>query len=203
MDQLSASPLSMVAGSRGPYGAWVNAPVIPLSVLILALLAAPTAMAQSVAGRVFVSPSGEPFRPSAAAPHPFEAWFARVDANHDGRIDRDEFRADAVQFFKRLDTNHDGVIDGFEVTAYETAVAPELALDGQGFAGDPSSRSGAMALLSEPEPVSGADTNLNSHISLAEWLTAADRRFDLLDPKHIGFLTHDALATLLPKGRKP
>jgi hypothetical protein len=193
----------MAAWSGGFYSGDVNAPAIRLSVLLLTLLAAPVATAQTAAVRVFVSPSGEPFRPSAAAPNPFEAWFARVDANHDCRIDRDEFRVDAVQFFKRLDTNHDGAIDGFEVNAYETAIAPELAMDGQGFAGDPSSKSGAMALLSDPEPVSGADTNLNSHISLAEWLTAADRRFDLLDPKHSGFLTHDALAALLPRSRKP
>jgi Ca2+-binding EF-hand superfamily protein len=203
MDQLSAAPRPMAARSRRLYSAFVNAPVISLSVLLLALTVAPMVAAQSAAGRVFVSPSGEPFRPSAAAPDPFEAWFARVDADHDGRIDRDEFRADAAQFFQRLDTNHDGVIDGFEVAAYEQAVAPELAIDGQGFASDPRSRSGTVSLLSDPEPVSGADTDLNSHISLAEWQAAADRRFDLLDPKHNGFLTHDALAALLPKARKP
>ncbi len=178
----------MAARSRGLYSGRVNAPVISLSALVLALMAAPMAAAQTATARVFVSPSGEPFRPSAAAPDPFEAWFAVADANHDGRIDRAEFRADAVQFFQRLDTNHDGVIDGFEVAAYEKAVAPELAIDGQGFSGDPSSKSGAMGLLSDPEPVSGADSDLNSHISTAEWLAAADHRFDLLDSKHLGYL---------------
>jgi hypothetical protein len=170
---------------------------LKLPFLLLALFAAPLAgMAQTRPPPVFISPSGEPFRPAAGAPEPFDAWFAQADANHDGRIDRGEFRADAGRFFQRLDTDHDGVIDGFEVGAYEKSVAPELNIDGQGFAG----RGGAtVALLSEPEPVSGADTDLNSRITQAEWLAAADRRFDLLDAHHQGFLAHDALKALLPK----
>jgi Ca2+-binding EF-hand superfamily protein len=152
--------------------------------------------------RVFISPSGEPFRPDAAAPDGFEAWFAQVDANHDGRIDRAEFRADAAQFFKHLDTDGDGVIDGFEVAAYERTVAPELDISGQGFARGGSSKVAVASLLSDPEPVSGADVNLDSHITLAEWLAAADRRFDLLDTKHPGSLGRDELKALLPKAGK-
>ena len=172
------------------------------ALLILALIAAPLGLtAQTPAARVFISPCGEPFGPSAAAPDGFEVWFARADSNHDGRLDRAEFEADAVQFFKRLDTNGDGVIDGFEVAAYEKSVAPELGIDGQGFAAG--SKTGAVSLLSDPEPVSGADMALNSRITLAEWLAAADRRFDLLDVKHLGYLTREALAARLPKGRKP
>src|SRR5581483_8473553 len=56
----------------------------------------------------------------------FDAWFDRVDANHDGAIDKVEFRADALRFFKQLDANGDGVIDGFELSAYEHKIAPEL-----------------------------------------------------------------------------
>jgi Ca2+-binding EF-hand superfamily protein len=164
--------------------------------LLLALI---PSLALAQPARVFVSPSGEPFKTAASAMDGFEAWFARVDAKHAGRIDRDEFRDDAAQFFKVLDTNHDGVIDGFEVAAYEKSVAPELDIGGQGFVHDRSAR--VATLLAEPEPVSGADVNLDSRITLAEWLAAADRRFDLLDPKHTGYLTHDALKALLPKDR--
>jgi hypothetical protein len=173
-------------------------------ILALCLVALPLGLAaQTAIGRVFVSPSGEPFHPTPAAPDAFGAWFSRVDANHDGRIDRDEFRADAAQFFKRLDTNGDGVIDGFEIAAYEKSVAADLDISGQGFIADPKSRDGPITLLAEPEPVSGADTDLNSHVSLAEWLAATDRRFDLLDVKRLGYLSREALVARLPKGRRP
>lgn len=176
---------------------------LPFLAIFLAMLPFAAISQASVASRVFISPSGEPFRPSAGAPDGFEFWFARVDADHDGRIERAEFRADAARFFKQLDTNGDGVIDGFEVTAYERTVASELDISGQGFARGGSSKVGVETLLSDPEPVSGADVNLDSRITLAEWLAAADRRFDLLDKRHLGYLAHDELKALLPKaGRK-
>ena len=175
----------------------------PSVLLLLTALAFPAvAAAPEPDARVFISPSGEPFRPDASAPDGFEAWFARVDANHDGRIDRSEFRADAEQFFKRLDTDHDGVIDGFEVAAYEKTVAPELDISGQGFARGGSSTIDTFSLLSDPEPVSSADVSLDSRITMTEWLQAADRRFDMLDAKHLGVLTHDELRALLPKPGK-
>jgi hypothetical protein len=75
------------------------------------------------AGRLFVSPSGEPFRGTDG----LAAWFARADANHDGALTAEEFQADAARFFKVLDANGDGVVDGFEAQAYEQAIAPEIA----------------------------------------------------------------------------
>lgn len=153
--------------------------------------------------RVFISPSGEPFWPKAGAADGFDAWFARV-AGKDGRIDRAGFRADAEQYFHRLDTDGDGVIDGFEIAAYEKSVAAVLDIDGQGFASGGGAAIKAGSLLDDPEPVSGADTALNSHITLAEWLAAADRRFALLDDKGRGWLEHDQLKARLPDWlRKP
>ena len=75
---------------------------------------------------VFISPAGEPFRAASGEPYPVVQWFARVDANHDGRLSRAEFQADAAAFFAKLDANHDGVIDGLELQDYEQAVAPEI-----------------------------------------------------------------------------
>ena len=46
-----------------------------------------------------------------------------------------------------------------------------------------------FSLVNEPEPVAAADTQFNGRITRAEFMAAADRRFDLLDPKQRGFLT--------------
>jgi EF hand len=179
--------------------------------------------------RIFISPSGEPFRFSPTTPDPLKAWFDGADANHDGAIDRTEFRADAARFFKTLDENGDGVVDGFEASDYEHKIAPELAeqaegrLPGQFGARDegpqredrptpgqrgtephreahedgpssgPRGGRGIGQLLDEPEPVTGADFNLDSHITVAEWLRATDQRFELLDTAKTGRLTLDVL----------
>lgn len=82
--------------------------------------------------QLFISPAGEPFRAEPGAPYPVAAWFTGADADHDGTLTRDEFTADSLRFFNRLDSDHNGVIDGFEVSAYETQVAPEIL---QGFQG--------------------------------------------------------------------
>ena len=82
----------------------------------------------AVRGRVnvFISPMGEPFRGGDADAYPMDRWFARADADHDGALSWDEFKADAESFLKRLDRNGDGVLDGAEVSAYEQDVAPEI-----------------------------------------------------------------------------
>ena len=77
--------------------------------------------------RVFISPSGEPFRQGPGEPDPLKAWFEQVDAAHKGYFDHADLRVDATRFFKKLDENGDGVIDGFEVADYEAKIAPELA----------------------------------------------------------------------------
>lgn len=73
--------------------------------------------------RLFISPSGEPFRGDDG----LGAWFARADADHDGTISFQEFQADADRFFHVLDANCDGIIDGLEIRAYEEQMVPEIA----------------------------------------------------------------------------
>jgi hypothetical protein len=53
-------------------------------------------------------------------------WFGGADLDHDGRLTKTEFEADARAFFQSLDANHDGVVDGFELQHYEREVAPEI-----------------------------------------------------------------------------
>src|SRR5215472_1566415 len=96
------------------------------------VLAGSAVAAPAPTPKLFLSPAGEPFRPTPAAPDPMKAWFDQADTKHQGYLDREEFRADAVRFFRRLDANGDGVVDGFEVADYEHKLVPELAAEAEG-----------------------------------------------------------------------
>lgn len=72
----------------------------------------------------FYSPAGEPFRAYDDS-NPLVTWFKQADANHDGKLDRNEFTADFMRYFKVLDRDGDGAIDGPERTYYEEYIAPE------------------------------------------------------------------------------
>jgi hypothetical protein len=184
---------------------------------------------------LFISPSGQPFHAGPGEPYPVAKWFADANKAGDGKLTRAEFRADAAVFFKLLDENHDGVIDGFEVNDYEQNIAPEIIGAYSGASGDGGRRghrpggsprprgsgarpgeasAGASAvlqgaavysLLNEPEPVAATDVNLDGRITLAEFLATADKRFDKLDLKGLGYLTLADLpktpAQLMGEGR--
>lgn len=148
--------------------------------------------------QLFVSPSGQPFRAPGDQPYPSAAWFAQADANHDGRLTRDEFRADADAWFKALDADGDGQISMPEATRWEEQLVPEVSREGAGMMGGMAGgRRGqatgrnelntrlqgaaAYSLINEPHPIRGADADFSYSVSRAEWRAASDRRFALLD----------------------
>lgn len=169
----------------------------------------------------FISPMGEPFR-STDGRSGAEHWFVQTDADHDGRLTPVEMRADADRFFKTLDTDHDGEIGPDELVHYETEVAPEIRVastygdpalakqDSDGKVTDPPypTRLGAgrFGYLDMPQPVIGADANMDRAVSAREFQSAADRRFKMLDPEGTGAITRAMLPTLektaQPKGRR-
>jgi EF hand len=145
---------------------------------------------------------GEPFRPSGHDDDTLVDWFRQADRNHDGQLTIEEAQQDAERFFATLDVNHDGEIDPDEINRYEEVVAPEVRT-GAGFEvaarGNNDHQGGArFGLLDLPEPVVSADTNFNRGVSLAEFRTAAERRFLALDVDHKGLLTLSGLITLRP-----
>ncbi|MBL8556666.1 MAG: hypothetical protein JNL41_20500 [Phenylobacterium sp.] len=156
--------------------------------------------------QLFVSPSGQPFRAPPGQPYPSAAWFAAADADHDGRLTRAEFRADADAWFRALDADGDGMIGMPEVTRWEEELVPEIARMamgggmGMGGGGRGMGRGGmggargrnelntraqgaaAFSLINEPHPIRGADSDVDYKVTRAEWRAAADRRFAILDP---------------------
>lgn len=185
--------------------------------LACALLAAPAAAKPKLppcppkGPQLFVAPMGEPFRAGPDDPYPVAAWFAKADANHDGRLTRAEFVADAEAFYRTLDVDHDGEITPEEVIRYERDIAPEIRLYARGpRPGDPApgkkrKRSknqpaygtplgaGRWGLLNTPQPVISADADFNRGITIDEFRMAASVRFDAIDTAKAGVLT---LATL-------
>lgn len=171
--------------------------------------------------QLFISPAGEPFRAPAGAPYPVRAWFDGADANHDGALSREEFVADSLRFFAVVDVDKNGVIDGFEVSNYETRIAPEIiglpspggsmrrGPMGQGPGGGggdddmaPRRRqqganvlqgAALFGLIAEPEPVMASDADFDRRITRIEATKAAKTRFALLDTDKDGVLKLEEL----------
>lgn len=205
---------------------------------VLALLAAQTAPQTSSAPgepapgglqQIFIAPSGEEFRAPSNAPYPVADWFARADADHDGKLTESEFTADVLQYFAKLDVNHDGSIDGRELQAYEDAMASELhtgAFGGYGVTGsgrgddvympgsdirmsprggsglDAPRGAGRFDLLRIPQPIAAMDSGLNGRISRQEAADAASYRFSLLDARKRGYLLLAELPETFAQGHR-
>lgn len=160
--------------------------------------------------QLFISPAGEPFRAPPKAPYPVGTWFSGADGDRDSALSREEFVADALRFFAILDADRSGVIDGFEVSAYENRIAPEIlggpAPDalrrgpmGGGQQGGDAPRRGRQGanvlqgaalygLIAEPQPVMASDGDFDRRITRDEATRAAKTRFALLDADKDGLL---------------
>jgi Ca2+-binding EF-hand superfamily protein len=151
------------------------------------------------ATHLFISPPGQPYTAPGTDPYPIVLWFNRLDSNSDGKLDINEFRADALFFFKLLDRNSDGIVDSTEVTYYEDLIVPQvLRRPGNGveeaslqrldrLVGDQGAA--PYSLFGEPEPVRSADRQFNYRITLQEYLDQSDRHFKILDKTNQGFVT--------------
>jgi Ca2+-binding EF-hand superfamily protein len=147
-------------------------------------------------------------------------FFARLDANHDGVVDGFEIRAYETEIVPEItaDRVQSGPGRGGEGQASGGGArgggegggrrgrrqggggggAGMSGPDGGGggLAGAPQASGAApYGLLAEREPVAGADLNLNSRITLANFKLRATQRFARLDPDGRGYL----LLAELPK----
>jgi hypothetical protein len=160
-----------------------------------ALAAAASAQDLRVPGKtnLFISPCGEPFAADQKDAYPIVKWFNGADANHDGKLDIDEMRADAARFFKVLDRNGDGTIESQEVTLYEYRIVPEI-LGGPGAALETGIVRVSLQTPDQISPISpvepGEDAIVKEHLDTnqgavpfslfrePEPVRSADRNFD-------------------------
>jgi hypothetical protein len=145
---------------------------------------------------------GEPFR-APPGTDPVDLWFAGADRNRDGRLDEAEMIADAERFFALLDRDGNGRIEPPEVQAYEESTMAEAAAARKGHGGA-ASLGGSRALarydfLSNPQPVTSADTDMNRSIMPDEFRAAARRRFRLLDTNGDGVIPRAELPLRAPE----
>ena len=77
---------------------------------------------------------GGPMMPPPPGGHHGAGMLERLDTNHDGKISRDEMRADMDKRFDKLDTNHDGFIDKAEMDAARDHLKQHM---GKGMRGGP------------------------------------------------------------------
>ncbi len=191
--------------SPAPAALAACAVVLALSSFAPTAGAAPAKRPQSTPledAHLFISPAGQPFRSVSGQPYPVVQWFRAADANHDGKLDKAEFKADAQAFYGVLDRNRDGMVTDAEIVYYETVLVPELNASGQAAEYDTSDKTklsgdlqGAApyALINDAEPVRSADDSFIGRLTLKAFLARADHNFDVLDERAQGYLVLEDL----------
>jgi len=123
----------------------------------------------------------------------FSAWFKRLDGDHDGTIDRDEFLADGRRQFAAMDLDKDGVLTPAELAHYrapyepgakpppERALAADAASDRKSGRGHRASSDESGGSNDQPDPVMAADINFRHQVKLADFIDHLSRKFLALD----------------------
>jgi hypothetical protein len=162
-----------------------------------------TAAEKAVPAHLFFSPNGEPLNggplgwPSCGAA--VRGWFAKIDLNHDGAINREEFIADARTQFTTMDIDHNGMLLPEELARYRAPYRegtgqlkklgekpddqPEDTVNGPGGSfggGRRAHKHGEGETFSDivADPVMAADTSLDNRVTLDEFLAHANKTFD-------------------------
>jgi hypothetical protein len=164
--------------------------------------------------RIQFSPNAEPLSGGPLGQPKCEdalsGWFDRVDANHDGAIDRDEFLADARLQFGRMDRHHAGYVTPADLSEFRAPYEPpqgaevdgqyadQRASDGsrrssQGDGGGRGPRQRGPSVDTRADPVMSADKTLSFKVTSEEFIAQANDLFAGLDHNHDGRLTRDAV----------
>ena len=118
--------------------------------------------------QLLYSPNGEPLNGGPLGTPPCDAamagWFDRIDANHDGRVDREEFLADARAQFARMDVEHYGYLTSEELDRYRA----------------PYRRGTRIPPGGGNDPVMSADSDLDFKVTPEEFAAQAAETFKRL-----------------------
>jgi hypothetical protein len=140
-----------------------------------------------------------------------ERFFATLDSDRDGKIDAEERIAYESQIAPDIQ-----VASRWRRSRQETAAGARPRATGEwdrrgrrrsdngvdGYQVDGLQGAARYGLLNLPQPVIGADANLDRAVTLQEFRAAALFRFELLDSKREGRLELQQLKTLLPSRPK-
>ena len=110
--------------------------------------------------------------------------FARMDANHDGKLDQADRAAHKGQMFDRADANHDGSLSRDEFIAVHQR--GPMGENGQAGKMAPGGKHGGMGPMMVMHM---ADANKDGAVSKDEFLAAHVKHFDMMDANHDGQLT--------------
>ena len=179
--------------------------------LVLALAACNGDEAHQPFTIAVTTPNGEPLSTpplqgfdSPGCPAILSTWFDRIDAKHDGVIDRAEFMADAEAQFARMDLNHDGIVTPGTLAQYRAGfqghepLRPLAKTGGDGSNPLYGKKTRSLSDLQqgggndpriEPDPVMSADTSLRFQVTKKDFMDQAARRFARLDIDHAGHIT--------------
>lgn len=151
-------------------------------------------------------PEGPPPLRRADVEQQLKDQFARLDANHDGILTRDEANADpgrgaagggrgSDELFDRLDTNHDGALSREEFAGLRAMFR------GGGGGGSFSFGLGGGNWFDR------VDANKDSKVTLDEMRTVVLALFDRVDANHDGVVTPDerqaVMRSMRPRGDAP
>jgi Ca2+-binding EF-hand superfamily protein len=152
--------------------------------------------------------NGDGVLTASELPARMQNLFTRADANHDGKLTRDEVRALAAKqtlptgsqkqqsndpVFLALDTNHDGVISPAEISAAKTSLMA-LDKDHDGEISAVEMRPPQASPADQAEHFLGEnDSDKDGKISKAEAPERMQAQFEAIDKNHDGYLDREEL----------
>jgi Ca2+-binding EF-hand superfamily protein len=133
-------------------------------------------------------------------------FFERLDSDRNGKINSEELVAYETEIAPEVQVNSNWKRTRLEAAADKQSDVDRDRREGKRRRGDrvdgyhPDGLQGAAryGLLNIPEPVAGADLDLNGTVTIDEFRRSAGYRFQLLDTEHQGRLTLRELESRIP-----